>query len=124
LIYATTRQEVEVRRKAFLRKLRLKCRPVADSLEEAGDSEADSIDERELAAFAHDRHIAAEMPVSAHEHGLHSAGHEKHVRKDFLDLSMRQNWRMLRHDLSSTSRLAQDTNNVFWINDPRVFYSI
>jgi putative transposase len=37
MIYAATRQEVEVRRKAFLRKWRLKCRAVADSLEEAGD---------------------------------------------------------------------------------------
>ena len=37
MIYAATRQEVEARRKAFLRKWRLKCRAVADSLEEAGD---------------------------------------------------------------------------------------
>ena len=31
------RREVEARRKAFIRKWRLKCRAVADSLEEAGD---------------------------------------------------------------------------------------
>jgi transposase-like protein len=37
MIYAKTKQEVEVRRKAFIRKWRLKCRAVADSLEEAGD---------------------------------------------------------------------------------------
>jgi putative transposase len=37
MIYAASRQEIEVRRKAFLRKWRIKCRPVADSLEEAGD---------------------------------------------------------------------------------------
>jgi putative transposase len=37
MIYATTRAEIETRRKAFLRKWRLKCRAVADSLEEAGD---------------------------------------------------------------------------------------
>ena len=37
MIYAATRQEVEARRKAFIRKWRLKCRVVADSLEEAGD---------------------------------------------------------------------------------------
>jgi putative transposase len=37
MIYAATRAEVEARRKAFIRKWRLKCRPVADSLEEAGD---------------------------------------------------------------------------------------
>jgi putative transposase len=37
MIYAATRQEVEARRKAFIRKWRLKCRAVADSLEEAGD---------------------------------------------------------------------------------------
>ena len=37
MIYAATRQEVEAQRKAFLRKWRLKCRAVADSLEEAGD---------------------------------------------------------------------------------------
>jgi transposase-like protein len=37
MIYAVTRQEVEARRKAFIRKWRLKCRAVADSLEEAGD---------------------------------------------------------------------------------------
>ena len=37
MIYAETAAEVENRRKAFLRKWRLKCKPVADSLEEAGD---------------------------------------------------------------------------------------
>ena len=37
MIYAATRQEIEGRRKAFIRKWRLKCRAVADSLEEAGD---------------------------------------------------------------------------------------
>lgn len=36
MIYAGTAAEIEVRRKAFLRKWRLKCRAVADSLEEAG----------------------------------------------------------------------------------------
>ena len=37
MIYAATRGEVETWRKAFIRKWRLKCRAVADSLEEAGD---------------------------------------------------------------------------------------
>ena len=37
MIYAATAAEVETRRKAFVRKWRLKCRAVADSLEEAGD---------------------------------------------------------------------------------------
>ena len=37
MIYAGTKQEIEARRKAFLRKWRLKCRAVADSLEEAGE---------------------------------------------------------------------------------------
>jgi putative transposase len=37
MIYAKTKEEVEARRKAFIRKWRLKCRAVADSLEEAGD---------------------------------------------------------------------------------------
>ena len=37
MIYAATRQEVEARRKAFIRKWRLKHRAVADSLQEAGD---------------------------------------------------------------------------------------
>tara|TARA_R110002072_G_scaffold3978_2_gene28248 strand:- start:742 stop:1968 length:1227 start_codon:yes stop_codon:yes gene_type:complete len=37
MIYADTAAEVEQRRKAFLSKWRLKCRAVADSLEEAGD---------------------------------------------------------------------------------------
>lgn len=37
MIYAATRQEIEARRKAFRRKWRLKCRTVADSLEEAGE---------------------------------------------------------------------------------------
>jgi putative transposase len=37
MIYAETAKEIEERRKAFLRKWRLKCRAVADSLEEAGD---------------------------------------------------------------------------------------
>ena len=37
MIYADTAAEIEDRRKAFLRKWRLKCRAVADSLEEAGE---------------------------------------------------------------------------------------
>ena len=37
MIYADNAVEIEKRRKAFLRKWRLKCRAVADSLEEAGD---------------------------------------------------------------------------------------
>jgi putative transposase len=37
LIYASTPKEIETRRKSFIRKWRLKCRAVADSLEEAGD---------------------------------------------------------------------------------------
>jgi transposase-like protein len=37
MIYADTAAEVKTRRKAFPRKWRLKCRAVADSLEEAGD---------------------------------------------------------------------------------------
>lgn len=36
MIYAETRAEIEQRRKGFLRKWRLKCKAVADSLEEAG----------------------------------------------------------------------------------------
>jgi putative transposase len=37
MIYAGTKQEVEAKRKAFIRKWRLKCPAVAASLEEAGD---------------------------------------------------------------------------------------
>jgi putative transposase len=37
MIYADTAAEIEIRRKAFLRKWRLNCKAVADSLEEAGD---------------------------------------------------------------------------------------
>jgi transposase-like protein len=37
-IYAATRQEIEARRMAFIRKWRLKHRAVADSLQEAGSS--------------------------------------------------------------------------------------
>ena len=37
MIYAETAAEVEARRRAFVRKWRLKCQAVADSLEEAGD---------------------------------------------------------------------------------------
>jgi putative transposase len=37
MIYAASKQEVEAKRKAFVRKWRLKYRAVADSLEEAGD---------------------------------------------------------------------------------------
>ena len=37
MIYAATREEVEARRKAFMRKWRIKHRAVADSLEEAGE---------------------------------------------------------------------------------------
>ena len=37
MIYATSAAEIDVRRRAFIRKWRLKCKAVADSLEEAGD---------------------------------------------------------------------------------------
>ncbi len=37
MIYAGTKQEIEAKRKAFIRKWRLKCPAVAASLEEAGD---------------------------------------------------------------------------------------
>ena len=37
MIYAQTANEIETRRKSFIRKWRLKCRAVADSLEEAGE---------------------------------------------------------------------------------------
>jgi putative transposase len=37
MIYASTAKEIEAKRRAFLRKWRLKCRAVAQSLEEAGD---------------------------------------------------------------------------------------
>jgi putative transposase len=37
MIYAKTVKDIETRRRAFIRKWRLKCRAVADSLEEAGD---------------------------------------------------------------------------------------
>jgi transposase-like protein len=37
MIYATSATEIEARRRAFIRKWRLKCKAVADSLEEAGD---------------------------------------------------------------------------------------
>ena len=36
MIYAKTAKEIETRRKSFIRKWRLKCRAVADSLEDAG----------------------------------------------------------------------------------------
>jgi putative transposase len=37
MIYAASAAEIEERRRAFIRKWRLKCKAVADSLEEAGD---------------------------------------------------------------------------------------
>jgi putative transposase len=37
MIYAATPEEIEARRKAFIRKWRLRHRAVAESLEEAGD---------------------------------------------------------------------------------------
>jgi hypothetical protein len=37
MIYATSPAEIDERRRAFIRKWRLKCKAVADSLEEAGD---------------------------------------------------------------------------------------
>src|SRR6516165_8180340 len=37
MIYAATSEEIEQRRKAFIRKWRLRHRPIADCLEEAGD---------------------------------------------------------------------------------------
>jgi transposase-like protein len=38
MIYAETAKEIETRRRAFLRKWRLKCHAVADSLEDAGEA--------------------------------------------------------------------------------------
>ena len=38
MVYAATPKEIEAGRRAFLRKWRLKCRAVADSLEEAGEA--------------------------------------------------------------------------------------
>jgi putative transposase len=38
MIYAETAKEIEARRRAFLRKWRLKCRAVADGLEQAGEA--------------------------------------------------------------------------------------
>ncbi len=37
MIYAKTAAEIETKRKAFLRKWRVRCKAVADCLEEAGD---------------------------------------------------------------------------------------
>ena len=37
MIYADSKVEIEAKRRAFIRKWRMKCRAVADSLEEAGD---------------------------------------------------------------------------------------
>jgi transposase-like protein len=37
MIYADSKPDIEAKRKAFIRKWRLKCRAVADSLEDAGD---------------------------------------------------------------------------------------
>jgi putative transposase len=37
MIYAASKSEIEAKRKAFIRKWRVKCRAVAESLEEAGD---------------------------------------------------------------------------------------
>jgi putative transposase len=37
MIYADTKQEIATKRPAFIRKWRLKCKAVADSLDEAGD---------------------------------------------------------------------------------------
>jgi putative transposase len=37
MIYSQTRRKIEIKRIAFIRKWRLKCRAVADSLEEAGE---------------------------------------------------------------------------------------
>ena len=37
MIYVGTKQEIETKRKAFIRKWRLNCKAVADSLEKAGD---------------------------------------------------------------------------------------
>ena len=37
MIYATSAAEIEAHRRAFIRKWRLKCKAVADSLDEAGD---------------------------------------------------------------------------------------
>ena len=42
MIYAATREDIEIRRKAFIRKWRLKNRAVADSLEAAGEGSSPS----------------------------------------------------------------------------------
>jgi putative transposase len=42
MIYVGTKPEIETKRKAFIRKWRLKCKAVADSPEEAGDKSSPS----------------------------------------------------------------------------------
>ncbi len=55
MIYAATRQEIEARRKAFIRKWRLKHRAVADSLEEPAIGSSPSHDCRRANGAAHAR---------------------------------------------------------------------
>ena len=77
MIYAETAKEVEAKRKAFLRKWRLRCRPVADSLEEAGEKLFTFLrfpsDQWEIHPD-HQRHRAAARGVqAAHQDLMHAA---------------------------------------------------
>lgn len=58
MIYAATPEAVAARRKAFIRKWRLKHRAVADSLEEAGARRAGAHDPRRVAHHLGHRHQA------------------------------------------------------------------
>jgi putative transposase len=66
MIYANTAKEIEARRRAFLRKWRLKCRAVADSLEEAGERLFTRAVQRSIHdAHGEDRAYAAEGDAMA-----------------------------------------------------------
>ncbi len=90
VIYAATPEEIEARRKAFIRKWRLKHRAVADSLEEAGDrlftftpSAAEPMAQR-----AHNkRHRAAARRVQAKDQNSNRAPVGRHCRHAVLGVA-------------------------------------
>ena len=90
MIYAATREEIQARRKAFIRKWRLKHRAVADSLDEAGDrlftftpSAAKSVAQRS----DHQRHRAAARGVQATDQDADRSAIGRHCRHAVLGVA-------------------------------------
>ena len=107
MIYAATREEIEARRKAFIRKWRLKHRAVADSLEEAGER---------LVRL----HPAAAEPMAQRAHHECDRAAARGVQAKDQDADRAAIRRHRRHAVLGAARLRPDQHaQGRWLADPR-----